>query len=176
MKILKITAICLFLQFQITDTYATFNNFEAPAELGEQKTKKKNKDKKDVLNYQDIEVNYNRSNYSPSATHYVINNPDKVNNYLPIFTKGDLATYIRKNMQTPKEIFNQKIQGKVYVGFVIDEKGEMIEINVAKGVHPLLDKLAVYQIMQTKGYWKPGLKDGKPCTFSMMQPISLQFK
>lgn len=71
-----------------------------------------------------------------------------------------LDNFISNNLVYPKEAYEQKIQGKVYASFVIDEKGKVRDARVVSGVHPLLDQAALDVIRQIPK-WYPATKKGK---------------
>lgn len=72
-----------------------------------------------------------------------------------------LASWVYKYLRYPQYALENGIQGKVLVGFTIDEKGRVTEVNVKKGVHPSLDAEAI-RVIEASPEWKPGLVKGKP--------------
>lgn len=60
----------------------------------------------------------------------------------------------------PDELREQGIQGQVGLQVTIDEKGMVVEVKVAKSLHPYLDFAAVQAVRQWK--YEPATQDGKP--------------
>ena len=52
------------------------------------------------------------------------------------------------------------MQGRVLVDFVIDERGKVGNVKVARGVDPRLDEEAV-RVIAASPDWKPGILRGK---------------
>ena len=78
------------------------------------------------------------------------------------------------NKHYPKEALAKKIQGTVYIGFVVEKDGRVDQVVVRRGCNPLLDEEAVRLIRQMPT-WKPGLGMGGtavPAHFT----IPIQFK
>ena len=65
--------------------------------------------------------------------------------------------YVSKNMVYPKELKKQKVRGKVFVEFVIDSTGAIMQDNVRaiQKLHPTLDQEAV-RLVRESPKWKPG--------------------
>ncbi len=64
----------------------------------------------------------------------------------------------------PEELRQQGIQGEVGLQVVIDEKGTVVEIKVARPLHPYLDFAAVQAVRQWT--FDPAIKEGKPILFT----------
>jgi len=79
---------------------------------------------------------------------------------MPIFTQGNVHTYITKNIKYPEICKENNIQGKVYVQFVVNEKGKVSNVKILKGVDPNLDKEALRVINNLPDYI-PGKQRGK---------------
>ena len=52
------------------------------------------------------------------------------------------------------------MQGRVLVDFVIDEKGKVTDVKVARGADPRLDAEAV-RVISASPDWRPGILRGK---------------
>jgi len=57
-----------------------------------------------------------------------------------------------------------------FVSFVVNRKGETTNIQIVKGVDPVLDE-AVMNVIRSSPAWKPGLQRGKPVNVSFSIPI-----
>ena len=89
--------------------------------------------------------------------------PSFLNSYDP---KVFLEQWVYKYLKYPDEAVNNGIQGQVLVGFVIDEKGKITDVQVLKGVDELLDQEAV-RVIAASPTWKPGTLNGKKIKASM---------
>jgi len=83
--------------------------------------------------------------------------------------------YVAQQLKYPEDMKASKIEGKVYVKFVITEKGDVADVQVQKSLTPSADKAAldiVNGMNKNVGKWTPGTKNGKPVTMDMVLPIS----
>jgi TonB family protein len=94
---------------------------------------------------------------------------------MPKFPGGEFAmrSFIAKNIRYPAEAQEKGIQGKVYVNFVIDKKGQPIKISIAKGVHHLIDNEAM-RVISMMPTWRPGMQRGKNVNVSFTVPINFE--
>lgn len=83
---------------------------------------------------------------------------------MPSFKGGDInkfRDYIQKRTNYPQEALNRKIQGRVFLTFIIEADGSVSNVTIVKGVDPLIDNEAVKAI-QGSPNWSPGLQRGQP--------------
>jgi protein TonB len=71
--------------------------------------------------------------------------------------------------------FQQVIQGKVWIAFVIDKEGYAGEVWVERSVDPLLDQEAL-RVIKMLPRMKPATVDGKPVNLRYSIPINFQLK
>ncbi|MFH1197224.1 MAG: energy transducer TonB [bacterium] len=79
---------------------------------------------------------------------------------------------LAKNVKYPVEAKEAKIQGKVMVKVVVDEKGKVVETTILQSVSHGLDEAAINAIKATK--FTPGEKDGKKVKAEVVIPISFK--
>lgn len=81
-----------------------------------------------------------------------------------------LLKYVVENFKYPPKARELNIQGRVYVQFVVEKNGSVSNIQVLRGVDPLLDDAAVECI---KGLPRisPAEQRGKPVRMSFVLPI-----
>ena len=95
----------------------------------------------------------------------------------PEFPGGDvrLKEYLQKNMKYPKAARDKKIEGTVYIEFIVDERGQIIDPQIKKGVvnGELLNKEAL-RMMKRMPNWVPARHQNKDAGARMVLPI--QFK
>ncbi len=91
---------------------------------------------------------------------------------LPEFPGGydSLYSYIQKKIIYPPKAISLKIEGMVICTFTIDEKGKVTDIQIIKGIHPLLDN-EVIRIFKEMPKWIPGGKQNKPVPVKFTYPI-----
>lgn len=96
---------------------------------------------------------------------------------MPQFRGGEmgLRKYIANNVRYPKIAKKKNIQGTVYIGFVVNEFGDVCNVEVLRGVHQSLDDEAV-RVIKSLPKWKPATKDGQPVSVSHSVPIKFMLK
>lgn len=96
---------------------------------------------------------------------------------MPLYPGGDAALlgYLAKNLEYPRMAIENNITGTVYVTYVVDKHGNVGDVEVARGVHPVLDKEAVRVVKTLKGY-KAGKQRGKPVQVQFTVPIHFVLK
>lgn len=81
--------------------------------------------------------------------------------------------FISKVVEYPAEARENGIKGRVVLGFVIDEKGRLTNIEVYNGIHPSLDSAAVEAVRQSP-LWTPGKQRGRPVKVKYYFPITFR--
>ncbi|UCG27643.1 MAG: TonB family protein [Bacteroidales bacterium] len=95
---------------------------------------------------------------------------------MPEFSKRgykDFEDFIRKNLVYPDESKEQKVTGEVYVQFVINEYGRVVDAGIVSGVDSLLDMEAL-RVIGSSPRWKPGKQDGKKVKVRYIFPVVFQ--
>ena len=92
---------------------------------------------------------------------------------MPEFPGGEAALrkFIANQVKYPVIAQENGIQGKVYVNFVVDQRGNVTNAKIARGVDPSLDKEAL-RVVNNLPKWKPGMQRGKAVRVSYTVPIS----
>ena len=92
---------------------------------------------------------------------------------LPEFPGGmvEFRKWITSNLRYPQAARDQKIQGKVVVGFIIGKDGTVSELKVVHKADPLLDAEAL-RVLKRMPKWKPGEDKGKPCLTYFCIPVN----
>ena len=85
-------------------------------------------------------------------------------------TKG-LTNFLAYGIKYPAKAVESKIQGKVFVNFVVGKAGQIIDASIMRGVHPLLDAEAL-RVIASMPKWKAGRLKGKPVQVSYTLPIN----
>ena len=80
------------------------------------------------------------------------------------------AAFVQQNLEYPYVAMENGIEGTVYLRFIVDKDGSVINIEVLRGVDPTLDKAAI-EAVQRAPKWEPGKQRGKPVKVSCTMPI-----
>lgn len=88
-------------------------------------------------------------------------------------TQLDFKKYIQEQIIYPKEAIEAGIEGRVFVSFTINEKGEIEDIKIVRGVDPLLDN-EVLRVLKLSPKWTPGKQRGKPVKTSFTIPVEFK--
>lgn len=82
-----------------------------------------------------------------------------------------MIQYIPANLKYPEEAKKNGITGKVFVEFLVDEKGKVRDAKIKQSVNPLLDDEAL-RVISSMPDWNPGRNDkDKPVKVVMVLPI-----
>lgn len=94
---------------------------------------------------------------------------------MPSFPGGEkaLMQYIKDNTYYPKEMCEGAAQGRVMVGFVINEDGSISDVKVLRSLTPELDEVAV-KIVKGMPKWYPGKQNGKAVKTKYTVPVSFR--
>ena len=94
---------------------------------------------------------------------------------MPQYPGGEKAMmeYVAKNVKYPQEAKDKEIQGRVFVGFVVEKDGSVSTVKVLRGIGGGCDEEAV-RVVSSMPKWKPGIKDGKPVRVSYMMPLNFK--
>lgn len=84
---------------------------------------------------------------------------------------GNPLKWITKNLKYPEKAMKEGKMGKVYVNFIIDTEGNVINPKIIKGVSPEIDAEAL-RVIRKMPKWKPGYQDGKAVKVSYNIPIT----
>lgn len=83
---------------------------------------------------------------------------------MPSFRGGDINKFrewVQRRTNYPQEAVDRKIQGRVFLTFIIETDGAVSNVTVVKGIDPLIDNEAVKAI-EGSPRWSPGLQRGQP--------------
>jgi hypothetical protein len=93
----------------------------------------------------------------------------------PVPKRGmqDFYSFIGKNFNYTRESLNNKIQGKIFIKFVVNKEGQIVEPKIIKGLGYGLDEEAI-RVLLRYGDWIPGEQRGIKVRCSFSLPLSLQ--
>ena len=79
---------------------------------------------------------------------------------------------LAQQIQYPAEAKTAGIEGRVFVQFVVDERGGVTNAEVTRGVSPELDAEALRVVRQAR--FEPGTQRGEPVKVQLTLPISFK--
>jgi protein TonB len=96
---------------------------------------------------------------------------------MPEFPGGQkaLMQYLSSNIKYPEECRKMGVEGKVFVKFIVDKTGSIINTQILRGVADgkLLEKEAL-RVIQAMPKWTPGKQSGKVVDVYFTLPISFK--
>jgi protein TonB len=78
--------------------------------------------------------------------------------------------YVGKNTDYPPVAQENGISGRVFVEFTINQKGELVDAKITRGVDPLLDAEAL-RVIRSSPKWTPGKQRGKTVKVKYTFPV-----
>lgn len=97
----------------------------------------------------------------------------------PQFQHGDerqfLERWVYKYINYPSAAIKNGIQGRVIVSFVVNEKGNVEQVEVMDSVSEILDLEAV-RVVKASPAWKPAKVAGEPVKCKMSIPVEFRLK
>lgn len=84
-----------------------------------------------------------------------------------------MERWVYPYLKYPKYAQENGIQGRVLVEFIVDEKGEVRDVRVVRGIHESLDAEAL-RVVSASPKWRPGRHHGKKVKVAMT--VSVEFR
>lgn len=94
---------------------------------------------------------------------------------MPSYDGGLEALYrfIQRKMRYPAVAARNEIEGTVFISFVIDASGKVVNVGILRGINSDLDKEAA-RVIAILPDWKPGKQHDKNVSVRMTLPIKFQ--
>ncbi len=86
-----------------------------------------------------------------------------------------MMAYLGKHLQYPEDAREAKKQGTVYLTFVVNMDGKIVEVRVLRGLYPSLDQEAI-RVVSSMPNWKPGKQGGKAVRTQFNLPVKFLLK
>ena len=86
-----------------------------------------------------------------------------------------LMQYIAQNLRYPNIQGDCNIQGRVIVGFTINEDGILSDIKVMKSISPAFDEEAI-RVVKSMPKWKPAKLNGKAVKSKYTIPVNFRIE
>ncbi len=81
--------------------------------------------------------------------------------------------YVANNLKYPKEAREAGIEGKVFIEFIIDTDGTIIDVKALKGIGNGCDEEAI-RVIEAAPAWNPGKHKGRQVKVMMVLPITFK--
>ncbi len=79
-----------------------------------------------------------------------------------VVSKSTLCKFMENSIEYPEISAEQYEEGEVVVQFLIDENGNVSNIQIVNSVSPRLDQIVIDCLEKTDGQWQAALVDGEP--------------
>jgi TonB family protein len=86
---------------------------------------------------------------------------------------GNFFKYLQENIKYPADAEKNRVQGKVFVGFVVEKDGSLTDVKVLRSVSPDIDAEAI-RVINNSPKWEPGIQNGR--TVRTQSTMSINFK
>ena len=96
---------------------------------------------------------------------------------MPEYPGGQAALFefISKNVKYPEDAVKKKVEGKVFVTFVVDTDGKITDVSLLRKVFPSLDAEAI-RVISAMPNWIPGKQKGQVVRVKYTVPIMFRLK
>ena len=96
---------------------------------------------------------------------------------MPEYPGGQAALieYISNNVKYPDDAAKKKVEGKVFVTFVVDTDGKITDVSLLRKVFPSLDAEAI-RVISGMPNWIPGKQKGQVVRVKYTVPIIFRLK
>ena len=96
---------------------------------------------------------------------------------MPSYPGGEqkLMEFVAKNIKYPQIARETGIQGRVFVGFVVEPDGSVSNVKVLRGIGGGCDEEAM-RVVKSMPKWKPGKQRGKAVRVSYMLPVNFKLQ
>ena len=84
-----------------------------------------------------------------------------------------LLKFLASKLKYPVRARENKVQGKVYIGFIVEKNGSLSDFKMVRGIGAGCDEEAI-RVLKLSPIWKPGYVNGKPVRTSYTLPIAFQ--
>jgi len=94
---------------------------------------------------------------------------------------GQVLTAVQKQLHYPAAAKAAKLQGRVFISFVVTEKGTVDKIKLMKGISAptgleavarQMNEAALAAVRNLPGNWTPGKQGGKPAAVPFTIPVT----
>ncbi|RLD24587.1 MAG: energy transducer TonB [Bacteroidetes bacterium] len=94
-------------------------------------------------------------------------------NPVPSGGMGKFYAHVYENIKYPRQAQTLRIEGKVFIQFVVGKDGKLTDIEVIRGIGGGCDEEAI-RVIKNAPDWKAGKQRGKPVRVKMVLPITFR--
>jgi TonB family protein len=96
---------------------------------------------------------------------------------MPVYEGGDEARnkFLADNIVYPQLALKYKIQGTVYVSFIVEKNGAVSNVKILRGIGGGCDEETV-RVVKLMNKWKPGSQNGKNTRVLFNMPVYFKLK
>jgi len=86
-------------------------------------------------------------------------------------TLNDFRNWVQSNLVYPRTAIEYEIQGKVYVQFCVNSRGEVVDVLVVRSIDPLLDTESI-KVISSSPRWRAAKQGGRPVKQQFVIPVT----
>lgn len=90
-------------------------------------------------------------------------------------TDEQVLKHVGKHLKYPRSVLDKGIGGRVYLSYVVNKHGQVVDAKVEQGIHPDLDKEAL-RVVKSIPAMNPGKQRGRPVDVVFNIPIKFSPK
>lgn len=109
------------------------------------------------------------------TTTYIATYPSLGFDALPQFPGGEkkLNNFFRETIHYPQSAKEKRLEGKVFITFIIEKDGHVSHAEIIRGISTDLDNEAIRVIMALPK-WEPAIYENKPVRVQYMLPVRFE--
>lgn len=94
---------------------------------------------------------------------------------MPSYKEGmeGMIRYLQRKMNYPARSKRMGVEGTVYVEFVVNREGKVIDLKIVRGISEDCDKEAM-RVISSMPAWNPGSQQGIPVSVRMVMPVKFK--
>ncbi len=86
-----------------------------------------------------------------------------------------ILAFVRNEFKYPPKALDLRLQGKVFIQFIVEKDGNISNITVIRGADPILDREAV-RVITNLPHIAPATQRGQPVRMRFVMPITAKFQ
>jgi len=91
----------------------------------------------------------------------------------PVIGFDAFYAYIVRTLKYPPAARRMGLEGKVFVQFLINKKGDLLDPIIIRGISDEIDQEAI-RVIKNGPKWKPGRQRGRPVTVKVVIPLTFK--
>lgn len=94
----------------------------------------------------------------------------------PASPVGGMSAFYREiasSIQVPAQVRHNRVEGKIFIEFVVETDGTTTNHRIMRGIDPEADQAALEAVKSAKVKWNPGTQRGTPVRSKMVIPITI---